>query len=188
MSERTCSIRGCKKKLLAKGLCSAHYSRAWRAGALPPVQLEIPLSPRHQLTNVDRASLTAVCEVCGPDTPIHFRAGRKSAECQIKRKAAFARLKEMTAALPASEQQAVKKRQRLRKRYGITPEDYEYLMSQQKGLCAICQQTGLKLVVDHNHVTGKVRGLLCRNCNLALGNLRDSPKTAIAASEYLQSR
>lgn len=61
---------------------------------------------------------------------------------------------------------------RLRSRYGITVADYDAMLSAQNGLCAICDQpstNGKRLHVDHNHETGKVRGLLCTSCNFRLG-------------------
>ena len=64
--------------------------------------------------------------------------------------------------------------------FGITLEDYNKMFEEQKGLCAICglpeshkNMYGLKgLSIDHNHHSGKVRGLLCNNCNLAIGQLK----------------
>lgn len=77
--------------------------------------------------------------------------------------------------------------------YGITAKDYADMYEKQEGLCAICGGEGftmkkmhtLKLVVDHCHTTGKVRGLLCHNCNRALGLMKDSIKNLGAAMEYL---
>lgn len=65
---------------------------------------------------------------------------------------------------------------RYRRRYGITLEEYNTLLEFQKGVCAICGKPEMmhkQLVVDHDHKTGKVRGLLCTNCNKALGNAFD---------------
>lgn len=58
----------------------------------------------------------------------------------------------------------------LKRAYGITLEDYKNMLKAQNGCCAICGKTGLerKLVVDHNHTTGKIRGLLCDKCNIGL--------------------
>lgn len=56
-------------------------------------------------------------------------------------------------------------------RYDLTPEEHAKMMHDQKGVCAICEKlpNGKRpLVVDHNHTTGKVRGLLCYGCNRAL--------------------
>lgn len=61
----------------------------------------------------------------------------------------------------------------LKRLYGITQGDYELLFASQNGKCALCKrsETELKtrLCVDHDHKTGRVRGLLCRRCNLVLG-------------------
>ena len=60
----------------------------------------------------------------------------------------------------------------------------QQLLSDQNGLCAICKSS-TNLVVDHDHSTGKVRGILCRNCNIGLGMMKDSPDILRAASLYL---
>lgn len=76
----------------------------------------------------------------------------------------------------------------LRHSYGVTPEAYGSMLSAQLGQCAICGDTGgaKRLVVDHDHSTGKVRELLCASCNQALGFLRDSQDIAIQAARYLR--
>lgn len=78
----------------------------------------------------------------------------------------------------------------LQQKYGITPKDYEKLFRQQNGKCIICDtfDPGDRynvFCVDHDHKTGKIRGLLCNNCNRGLGNFRDNPRTLIAAANYL---
>ena len=60
----------------------------------------------------------------------------------------------------------------------------------QKGVCAICKKTarnGKRLEVDHDHVTGKVRGLLCRNCNVAVGLVLNDLKIAEKMIEYIKN-
>lgn len=82
----------------------------------------------------------------------------------------------------------------LTRQYGITYRDYEAMLAKQNELCAICNGPGFKmcehhnllLVVDHCHKTGKVRGLLCHNCNRALGLLQDSVASLVAAKGYLE--
>jgi hypothetical protein len=70
--------------------------------------------------------------------------------------------------------------------YGISPNDYDRLFARQRGSCAICRERPAKtLCIDHCHATGKVRGLLCRRCNLGLGHLDDSPSLVSAALAYL---
>lgn len=75
-------------------------------------------------------------------------------------------------------------------KYGITPEYYADLLDIQAGGCAICgaleedQRDGV-LGVDHCHETGAVRGLLCENCNRAIGLLQDDPELLRMAIRYL---
>lgn len=80
------------------------------------------------------------------------------------------------------------RRNRFRQRYGLSPEGYKVLLDAQQGCCATCGGTnaGKQLDVDHDHVTGKVRGLLCRRCNLALGHAQDSPEVLRRLTEYLE--
>lgn len=69
-------------------------------------------------------------------------------------------------------------------RYGISEKDVERLMEKQKGLCAICEVQPAQHV-DHCHKTKKVRGLLCFNCNGALGRFEDDVKVLERAMQYL---
>jgi hypothetical protein len=72
--------------------------------------------------------------------------------------------------------------------YGITLNQYQNILDRQNGVCAICQQKSekIKLAVDHDHNTGKIRGLLCRDCNQAIGLLKDNVVLLEKAKEYLQ--
>lgn len=83
---------------------------------------------------------------------------------------------------------------RLRHDYGITLEEYNRLIDKQNGLCAICgnppkggSPTNQRLHVDHDHTTGKVRGLLCKNCNTAIGFLGEDLSRIEASIRYLKS-
>jgi len=82
------------------------------------------------------------------------------------------------------------KRSRLRRRYGIMIEEYNELFNEQNGCCAICgkHQSKVKggLGVDHCHTTKIVRGLLCRNCNFALGLLHDDIEIIDSVLDYLK--
>ena len=68
--------------------------------------------------------------------------------------------------------------------YGITLEDYNAMYERQGGRCAICGAGG-KLVVDHDHKTGKVRELLCHLCNAMIGCAREDRAILTAAIAYL---
>ena len=78
----------------------------------------------------------------------------------------------------------------LQTNYGITLEDYNFLLEDQNKKCKICNSdcsTGKSLAVDHNHETGKVRGLLCKNCNIGLGMFFDNIDFLESAVLYLKS-
>lgn len=79
---------------------------------------------------------------------------------------------------------------RLRRRHGLTQDEYSDLLEAQGGCCVICGETPEEadrpLVVDHNHETGEIRGLLCSNCNVGVGMFRDDPKLCELAMKYLQ--
>lgn len=78
----------------------------------------------------------------------------------------------------------------LQTNYKITLEDYNLLLEKQNEKCKICNQdcsTGKSLAVDHNHETGKVRGLLCKNCNIGLGMFFDNLDFLESAVTYLKT-
>jgi len=82
------------------------------------------------------------------------------------------------------------KKYSLKKRYGITLDEYLDKVLEQENRCAICDLKGedfsRDLAVDHNHITGKVRGLLCTNCNTAIGKLNDDSILIQKALDYLE--
>lgn len=89
----------------------------------------------------------------------------------------------------------------LRRRYGLSIEQYEAMVQRQGGVCAICLQPpkpqpmnsrqGRRqyavLCVDHDHATNQIRALLCNTCNRVLGMLGDNPALLRAAAEYLEA-
>lgn len=75
----------------------------------------------------------------------------------------------------------------LRRRYGVTIEQWDQMAKAQGGACAICKRAEA-LCVDHCHTTGCVRGLLCNKCNVGLANFRDDPKTMTMAIKYLERK
>ena len=114
-----------------------------------------------------------VCRICGTEKPATDYYARKEngklrSEC-----------KECTSAVSSF------------RSTGWTREAYENAFAQQGGKCAICRSTlnssrYTKLAGDHCHTTGKLRGLLCTNCNTAIGLMKDSPDRLLAAAEYLR--
>ena len=74
----------------------------------------------------------------------------------------------------------------LRRRYGITQAEADAFFDRQGGLCALCRERPAQHV-DHDHLTGKVRGMLCSCCNQGLGNFRDRADVMRAAIAYLET-
>jgi Recombination endonuclease VII len=75
-------------------------------------------------------------------------------------------------------------------RYNITIEQKKQRIAEQNGKCAICRTPidFSSAAVDHNHITKSIRGLLCDNCNVGLGNFKDDPQILRDAAEYLVLR
>jgi hypothetical protein len=83
----------------------------------------------------------------------------------------------------------------LKRRLGMTTEQYDAMLAAQDGTCAICGRPETmihrvgrvpRLAVDHDHKTGVVRGLLCGNCNHGLGKFQDDPARLRAAADYIE--
>ena len=73
------------------------------------------------------------------------------------------------------------------KKYGITQEEYLRIVRLQEYKCAVCfKEDKINLSVDHNHKTGKLRGIICNRCNMALGNVGDSPQVLRSLANYLE--
>lgn len=84
----------------------------------------------------------------------------------------------------------------LKHKYGISLEKYKEMLTEQECKCAICGATENNTIgerkdwnfaVDHDHKTGKVRGLLCNNCNRGIGLLKDNPELIRKAAEYVET-
>lgn len=82
------------------------------------------------------------------------------------------------------------RKHKLMKFYGLTEDQYISLWEKQNGLCAICKVDGnslaRKLHVDHDHLTGIVRGLLCTNCNTGIGQFKDNVHLLAQAQNYME--
>jgi hypothetical protein len=110
-----------------------------------------------------------------PKRPAPFPGPRCATHHRAKRKAAKAKAHEA----------------RVCATYGLEPGEYAKRYAEQDGRCAICRRaTGAtrRLSVDHDHATGKVRGLLCRPCNDLLGHARDDLYFFVRAYHYLKGQ
>lgn len=76
----------------------------------------------------------------------------------------------------------------LKRKYGLTVDDYNKLLESQGGVCQVCKNppTNRRLAVDHCHTTGKIRGLLCQACNVSIGKMRESPDLIRRLANYVE--
>lgn len=132
----------------------------------------------HRVRNVRGVEMRATCSLCG-DVPVRWIQSDGHFVC---------------AGVARKRQHADRERRRRRLAlYGLSMDDYERMAREQDQRCAICggSQTRVDsdgaLVVDHDHKTGTVRGLLCALCNTGLGAMRDDPAILLAAVRYLRA-
>ena len=78
------------------------------------------------------------------------------------------------------------KANRLKYLYGISIDQYKSILEQQEGRCAICNTDSLRMHLDHDHITGNVRGILCTKCNMGIGLLKDDFALLQKAVDYLK--
>lgn len=75
----------------------------------------------------------------------------------------------------------------IERKYGLSKDQYEKMLKSQNGLCLGCGLVPKKMCVDHDHVTGKVRGLICSDCNFVVGFVKDNPDTLTNLARYLRN-
>lgn len=175
MEQRTCSNEGCASPSSVRGLCRPCYRRYWSAGELDLAPPRGTGTTRHAIVSVDPGGESGTCSACG-EVGLYYRPGRDQYICRNK-KASHSNGK--------GGRQAYSPMARLKRRYGLTPDDYAAMWLAQDGECAICgSEEDLK--VDHSHASGLVRALLCHDCNVGIGWLRDDPVRMRAAAHYVE--
>lgn len=121
---------------------------------------------------------TKTCARCGvtkPRSEYHTRGGTRPNHLQSNCKACQRELKQLWKDRYPDRNLISQKKSQLKLAYGITLEAFEEMVAACGGKCQACQRRfDYDLHVDHCHDSGRIRGLLCRNCNVALGHLSDS--------------
>lgn len=79
-----------------------------------------------------------------------------------------------------------RRRYKLKRKFGITIDEYNEMVEAQNGRCAICGCAVEVLVIDHDHRTGTVRALLCNGCNVGIGYFKENVDIMLAAISYLR--
>lgn len=118
-----------------------------------------------------------ICKDCGFDKPLtEFPGGKPHSYCKrcnnVRNRASVKRL------------YGDSRHYHLRERFGLSEVEVDRMIRDQDGVCAICKERPAT-DVDHDHSSGRVRGMLCAQCNSGLGALKDDPKLIWAAIDYL---
>lgn len=173
-------------------------SKLARRAKVPPEQRKRSVK-RHFLSDIDPWDRTATCAVCGPSTPLHRSGQRRNGTpgwtCAVGFKLHRATRREELrqyareyAARPEVRERRKKARypRYFKGRRGITQIERRRAIEANDGTCEICHERSEKtLAIDHDHVTGRVRGLLCHRHNMGLGYFGDSIPMLEAAIAYL---
>ena len=218
---KPCSVDGCEHLSIAQGYCDKHYRRLKKHGVVEHERFDrwghssthpleqthyyikrtygLPAewkdfwqfvrdvgdkpTPKHRLKRIDTSKPYGKDNVewVAPISDVSRKTREEKAEYQRAYRAARPEVFESL---------------HLKKRFGITRDDYLKMLSEQNGVCAICKQpetvihpqTGLpkNLAVDHCHGHGHIRALLCAKCNTGLGSFRDDIEILGAAIAYLK--
>lgn len=182
-----CTIEDCERERYARGWCNKHYLRWWKHG-----------DPNMMLPNLGNRAPREIpeirtCTECGKTGPRdEFARNRnlcKPCRTAYARQWAIANPERRAAsrARSAANRVDIEKRRKAI-RLGIDPDLVEAYRADHHGACDICGGVPdvRDLAIDHDHVTGAFRGMLCTNCNNGLGRFRDDPKVLARAIEYLR--
>lgn len=214
--QKTCRVDSCENTAAKRGLCNAHYIRLRRHGDLEfkiKMFRERTSHPEYSRWVSVRKwgcverwdDFTIFLQDIGENPGPHYRIRKitygepygpsnfrwtkdKSREEQAEAKRVVAsndyyrrKLDGLAAWSP------VQRNSYYKKKFGITLEQYEELLTKQNHQCAICENTDTRrLAVDHCHTTGVVRGLLCSSCNISIGRFQDDVSRLERAISYLK--
>ena len=180
MNENTCKVEGCSTKIHAGGMCRIHYLRNHRYGSTEKKKCK-----REQLLEIGMS----YCPRCKLDKPIEefyknkLRNHGKSTVyckkcCSEKRKVEYSLYFKAF------------RNGYLKRTYGISNDDYDKILKKQNGGCGICgkicKDEKKLFPVDHDHKTGKIRGILCNSCNNGIGRFHDDVNKLNNAVRYLK--
>lgn len=176
-SKRECNLSDCSRKHVARGYCKLHYRRFMEHGD--------PLINKPAPEKIDLNG-ERICNKCKkrkilgdypPDSRNRLGRKRICREC----------IGEYAKSWSADNKERVRENQRLaRVRRVFGSEGLELDQRRQAGdPCDICGNRTIKMAIDHCHKTGRIRGLLCKDCNLILGWVRDDPSRLQDMADYL---
>jgi len=180
VENNVCSECSATKILLVKGLCRVCYNKA-KAKSRYENNVEAMKEKSKAFTrnNPEKAKEIKL-------NSYHKHKEKRQAQVADYRIANREVLREKSR-IKYQENKEYFKYKRLEWTYGLTPEEYDKMVADQDGCCAICKKKPDLLVVDHDHETGKVRQLLCSYCNSILGFIESrGPEVVLAARKYIE--
>ena len=211
-----CLVVECTTKVLARGYCRLHYERWMRCGSTNDPRPEItervcsdchtlkPSTEYHKknISPKGKQTYQSYCKDCDHarryaralrDPSYGEKSLTSSRKYNASHKAERSQAQREKRALDPNLNKLTEYKRHLKKRYKISWEVYLLLVEKQNNCCAICGiefedilTCKKKPHVDHDHITGKVRGVLCGSCNTGIGHLRDSLEVVEAAAAYLK--
>lgn len=188
-----CSIQNCLNKAHARTWCRKHYAR-WECTGDPMMKkTHEQLSESHSKSEYDPITDTKICTECKVRKSLsEFNQGEGV-------KNTISKCRECTSTLAIVARHALSEDRKLAayiRKYGLTVDDYKAMLKAQNYVCAICKRPEqrrarsgaiTRLVVDHDHETGKVRALLCFKCNVGVGAFSDDIEIVEEVFKYLLS-
>jgi Recombination endonuclease VII len=188
-----CKEEDCQQKAICRGWCNRHYDQWRRLGKLiPPTLTCVQCGESFILAKYRRKFCSSECSIkyhnhqrslkprpqrtCACGAPAMHQSGKPvCADCRIDARSRPYRLEYYL--------------DYTLRRYGLTRADYDQMLAAQHGRCAVCRSKTPKgpgrWHIDHDHITGQVRGLLCNNCNRGIGYFSDDPEVIKAAARYV---
>ena len=184
IKDMRCVIEGCGKRIKVAGLCVTHSAEMEQSGLRYCAQChELKARESFSLNHRTPDGLQSRCKACISIYGRQYRQANPDLILQRNRK-----YRESDPVKVA----AYMRRKNLERDYGLTVEQFDLLLESQGGVCAICGQIatvdkgGRGWHVDHRHSDGKIRGVLCRECNWAIGHLHENIQRCLSAAHYLE--
>jgi len=197
-----CMIEGCDREAKVRGWCKPHYVREWKRENVS-IEAREGNEMYNTWANKKHKRVTEWNSFERFKADVGASPGPGYRLCRKDTKAIWGpdNVEWRVVELPKRGDETLKeygnrasRKANLRRKYGITDEQYDAMLKAQNGACAICKRpermfigsTRTRLAVDHSHKTGKVRGLLCSTCNTALGAFGEDPERIRKAIEYIR--
>jgi hypothetical protein len=191
-----CTVQGCGRKHKARGYCQTHYMQQMRGAPITPTIASRDRNAPPICSEQDCGQPTTSKGLCATHYARLLRHGhtRPTKRTKDYKPCALNGCANHCYALGLCHRHYTRQR-KLAERFGLTLQDEAQMLAAQGGVCAICGSAASRknwrtqkedsLHLDHDHRTGLVRGILCDNCNRAIGLLQDDPQVLTSAIVYL---